>query len=58
MHKHCPSRRILSDEAQTEFWVMKMIDSSTAVKVNIEKGLELNNKVEIIAPHFQKAIVF
>jgi multidrug efflux pump subunit AcrA (membrane-fusion protein) len=49
-----PKSAILSDEAQTSFWVMKMIDSSTAVKVDIHKGLELNSKVEIIDPVFSK----
>jgi biotin carboxyl carrier protein len=49
-----PKSAILSDEAQTSFWVMKMMDSATAVKVNIKKGLELNNKVEILDPLFSK----
>ncbi|HEX4851509.1 MAG TPA: HlyD family efflux transporter periplasmic adaptor subunit, partial [Puia sp.] len=47
-----PKSAILSDEAQTKFWVMKMIDSTTAAKTEITKGLELKNKVEIISPHF------
>ena len=49
-----PKPAILSDEAQSSFWVMKMIDSSTAVKVNIQKGIELNNRVEILSPAFSK----
>ncbi|MBS1598894.1 MAG: HlyD family efflux transporter periplasmic adaptor subunit [Bacteroidetes bacterium] len=47
-----PKSAVLSDEAQTKFWIMKMIDSITAVKVDIKKGIELNGKVEIMEPAF------
>ena len=43
---------LLSDESQTNFWVMKLIDSVTAVKVPVTKGMEVNNKVEIVQPLF------
>lgn len=46
---------ILSNDIQTEFWVMKMIDSSTAVKTPIKKGIENSEKVEILSPVFQPA---
>lgn len=49
-----PKSAVLSDEAQTSFWVMKMIDSATAVKTEIRKGMELNNKIEILEPIFSK----
>ena len=49
-----PRQAVLSDEAQTGFWVMKMIDSSTAVKTEIRKGMELDNKIEILEPIFSK----
>ncbi len=41
---------VLSDEMQTQFWIMKMIDSATAVKVPVTKGLETNDRVEILSP--------
>lgn len=47
-----PKEAILTDETQTDFWVMKMIDSSTAVKVPIKKGIEANGRVEILSPAF------
>jgi len=53
-----PKSAILSDESQTEFWVMKLLDSSTAAKVNVEKGLELKGKVEIIKPIFTRSDLF
>jgi multidrug efflux pump subunit AcrA (membrane-fusion protein) len=46
---------ILSDDAQTNFWVMKMIDSSTAVKVIIQKGMEFPDRIEILEPVFRPA---
>jgi multidrug efflux pump subunit AcrA (membrane-fusion protein) len=45
-----PKATVLSDETQSNFWIMKMIDSSTAVKVPVKKGLENNNRVEILSP--------
>lgn len=47
-----PKQAVLTDEAQTNFWVMKMIDSVTAVKVPVVKGMETNDRVEIIRPQF------
>ena len=44
---------VLSDETQTNFWIMKMINDSTAVKVPVKTGMESGNKVEIISPEFQ-----
>lgn len=45
-----PKAAVLSDEAQTNFWIMKIIDSTTAVKVPVIKGMEVNEKVEILSP--------
>ena len=47
-----PKQSVLSDETQTSFWVMKLMDDSTAVKVPVEKGLEINDKIEIKSPKF------
>lgn len=47
-----PKESILSDETQTEFWVMKMINDSTAIKVPVKTGLESGNKIEIVSPDF------
>ena len=43
---------LLTDETQSNFWVMKMTDSSTAVKVPVRKGIETTDKVEILFPSF------
>jgi multidrug efflux pump subunit AcrA (membrane-fusion protein) len=47
-----PRQAVLSDETQTSFWVMKMIDSVTAVKVPITKGIETGSRIEILNPRF------
>lgn len=47
-----PKSAILTNESQSSFWVMKMIDSVTAVKVPIIKGMETPDRVEIMSPHF------
>jgi multidrug efflux pump subunit AcrA (membrane-fusion protein) len=46
-------KAVLSDETQSDFWVMKMINDSTAVKVPVKTGMESGDKVEIISPEFQ-----
>jgi multidrug efflux pump subunit AcrA (membrane-fusion protein) len=47
-----PKSAVLADETQTEFWVMKLINDSTAIKVPVKKGIETNEKVEITEPSF------
>ncbi len=53
-----PREAILANEAQTSFWVMKMIDSTTAVKVDIVKGMETSDRIEVVSPRFSKADKF
>lgn len=45
-----PEEAVLTDETQTEYWIMKMTDSTTAVKVPVTIGLETSGKVEIVSP--------
>lgn len=47
-------KAVLSDETQTNFWVMKMINDSTAVKVPVKTGIETGDKVEIVSPQFSQ----
>ncbi|MGN6541475.1 MAG: efflux RND transporter periplasmic adaptor subunit [Ginsengibacter sp.] len=46
-------KAVLSDETETNFWVMKMINDSTAIKVPVKTGIESGAKIEIISPAFQ-----
>jgi multidrug efflux pump subunit AcrA (membrane-fusion protein) len=45
-----PKEAVLTNEQQTEFWIMKMTDSTTAVKVPIVKGMETSGRIEIVSP--------
>jgi multidrug efflux pump subunit AcrA (membrane-fusion protein) len=47
-----PREAVLGNETQTEFWVMKVINDSTAIRVDIRKGYENNNEIEITDPGF------
>jgi multidrug efflux pump subunit AcrA (membrane-fusion protein) len=47
-----PKAAVLADDAQENFWVMKMIDSVTAVKVPVTRGMESGDYVEIKTPQF------
>jgi biotin carboxyl carrier protein len=49
-----PKGAVLANETQSEFWVMKMINDTMAVKVDIKKGLENSEQVEITSPTFLK----
>ena len=45
-----PKAAVLSDETETNFWIMKMINSNTAIKIPIKKGIETDDRIEIISP--------
>ena len=47
-----PKQAILSDDNQATFWIMKMINNTTAVRVNIKKGIENADRIQIIKPLF------
>jgi multidrug efflux pump subunit AcrA (membrane-fusion protein) len=47
-----PKSAVLTNETQTEFWVMKLINPTTAVKTPITKGIETGDRVEILSPKF------
>ena len=47
-----PKAAVLTDETQSQFWVMKITDSNIAVKVPIQKGMENSGEVEILSPAF------
>ncbi|GAB3848687.1 hypothetical protein GCM10028822_11950 [Hymenobacter terrigena] len=47
-----PRSAVLTDETQTEFWVMKLLNDSTAVKVPVTVGAQEKDHIEIKAPRF------
>jgi biotin carboxyl carrier protein len=50
-----PEEAVLTNETQTDFWVMKLINDTIAVRVPIKKGIETNGTVEIVQPSFLAA---
>ncbi|HXB39447.1 MAG TPA: HlyD family efflux transporter periplasmic adaptor subunit [Bacteroidia bacterium] len=50
-----PKPCVLSDEMMQEFWVMKVINDSTAIKVPVIIGNKNANEVEIQQPQFNAA---
>ncbi len=47
-----PKECVLADESQQDFWIMQMINASTAVKIPVKKGIESANRIEILSPQF------
>jgi len=47
-----PRGAVLTDETQTEFWVMRLLNDSTAVKVPVTVGTQEKDRIEIKQPVF------
>ncbi len=47
-----PKTAVLSDETQTQHWVMQLMNDSTAVRTEVTIGLEMNGMMEITTPRF------
>ena len=47
-----PRGAVLTNETQTAFWVMKLLNDSTAVKVPVTVGAQEKDHIEIKAPTF------
>jgi multidrug efflux pump subunit AcrA (membrane-fusion protein) len=50
-----PRSSVLSNETETEFWVMKMINDSVAMKVPVQTGIQNRDSLEITDPVFSPA---
>ncbi len=48
-----PKECILSDEVMKEFWVMKLVNDTLAVKVAVKVGIMNADSAEVISPVFQ-----
>jgi len=47
-----PTAAILSNEAETHFWVMKLVNDTTAIRVPVKTGMVLPDRIEILSPRF------
>lgn len=43
-----PESAVLGNEEQTRFWIMKLMNDSTCIKVSVEKGLKTDSLVQLI----------
>ena len=46
---------VLTDETMENFWVMKLINDSTAIKIPVKTGIVTDMQVEILSPLFDKS---
>jgi hypothetical protein len=51
-----PKAAILSNEIETDYWVMLLKNDSTAVKVPVQIGLRNQERTEIISPNLKERI--
>jgi len=47
---------VLTDETMENFWVMKLINDSTAIKIPVKTGIVTDSQIEIISPLFDKPV--
>lgn len=47
-----PKSAVLTNETESAYWVMKMINDSVAVKIPVTKGIETDSSIEILSPRF------
>lgn len=45
---------VLTDETMENYWVMKLINDSIAIKLPVKTGIVTDNQVEILSPLFNK----
>jgi hypothetical protein len=45
-----PKSAVVTNETESEFWVMKLLNDSTAVKLDIKKGIESDSLVQVKYP--------
>lgn len=49
-----PKSAVLSDEMMKDFWVMKLMNDSTAVKIPVTIGNKNTLKIEVLSPQFSR----
>lgn len=50
-----PKTAVLTNETEDVFWVMKLINDSTAVKIIVKKGMEDGKSIQILSPLFNSS---
>jgi multidrug efflux pump subunit AcrA (membrane-fusion protein) len=47
-----PKSAVMSNETLEKYWVMKLINDSTAIRIDIQKGIENDSLIQIVKPQF------
>lgn len=47
-----PKSAVLSNEVQDEFWVMRLLNDTTAIRTPVKIGLQAGGRVQILSPSF------
>lgn len=50
-----PKSSLMTDVTESSFWVMKLLNDSTAIRVNVKKGIENDSLVQILDPKLSAA---
>ena len=50
-----PRNAVMTNETQTQFWVMKIVDNKLAVKVPVSKGIENDEVIEVLSSGLRNA---
>ena len=49
-----PKSAVVTNVTEDNFWIMKLVNDTTAVRVNIEKGIETDSLVQVLSPKLGK----
>lgn len=50
-----PKSAVITDVTESEFWIMKLINDTTGVRVYIDKGIENDSLVQVLNPNLNTA---
>ncbi len=45
-----PKSSVITNVTEDSFWIMKLLNDSTAIRVNIDKGIENDSVVQVLSP--------
>ena len=49
-----PKEAVLSNETQTNYWIMKLLNDTTAIKILVHTGIHDKHKIEILSPELSQ----
>lgn len=49
-----PKSSVITNVTEDNFWIMRLVNDTTAVRVNIDKGIETDSLVQVLSPKLGK----